>query len=187
MSNSNEENSDHCYLGGVIGYSLFRCLHLPRRELVQWELSLLRKRKHIGVLWFLWGAQVTQPLRPAGLPPEQKQYLARGLHAVADIKGADPALLADGAFLQRVAAEAAQLAGATVLFSHAHSFGEGQGIAGVVLLSESHLTFHTWPEHGSACLDAFMCGSCTPEKALSHIAKALRAETVRSQTLPRGD
>jgi S-adenosylmethionine decarboxylase len=46
-----------------------------------------------------------------------------------------------------------------VLFSHFHAFGEGQGVTGVVLLAESHITIHTWPECGFAAADIFMCGS----------------------------
>lgn len=116
----------------------------------------------------------------------QKVYDAKGTHVLADLKGADAALLADGAWLEQVACEAARLAGATVLFAHTHGFGAGQGVAGVVLLAESHLTFHTWPEHGAAALDAFMCGDCQPERALEHLVKALGARNVHYRRIERG-
>jgi S-adenosylmethionine decarboxylase len=60
---------------------------------------------------------------------------------------------------------------ARVLFSHFHAFGEGQGVTGVVLLAESHITIHTWPECGFAAADIFMCGSAQPELALALIKR----------------
>ncbi len=114
-------------------------------------------------------------------------YLPRGVHVTADAHEADCALLMDEAFLGRLAQEAAELAGATVLRVDVHKFGEGQGVAGVALLAESHLTFHTWPEHGFAALDAFMCGACDPRKALQHMTDALRARQVKIRVMERGE
>lgn len=116
----------------------------------------------------------------------QKVYLAKGRHAVADVRYADPERLADANWLLEQAQAAAVAAGATVLQAHAHPFGPGQGVAGVVLLAESHLTFHTWPEHGFAALDAFMCGDCNPEKAVLDFARALGGLQVESRVLNRG-
>lgn len=113
-------------------------------------------------------------------------YAPQGLHVLADLLDADPARLADAAGIEREARRAAELAGATVLRSEVHGFGPGQGVAGVVLLAESHLTFHTWPEHGYAALDAFMCGACRPQLAIDHLVQALGARSVRVQTVERG-
>lgn len=116
----------------------------------------------------------------------QKVYLAQGKHAVADVRHANAERLANAQWLLEQAKAAAVAAGATVLQAHAHPFGPGQGVAGVVLLAESHLTFHTWPEHGFAALDAFMCGDCDPEKAVLDFARALGGMSVDCRVLNRG-
>ena len=67
--------------------------------------------------------------------------------------------------LKRAAVEA----GATVLSERWHHFGNGFGYTGVVVLSESHISVHTWPEHGYAALDAFYCGKCDPINSLETI------------------
>lgn len=116
----------------------------------------------------------------------EKTFLPQGTHVLADLHGADPALLADAALLERLASEAAQRAGARLLGAHCHRFGPGQGVAGVVLLAESHLTFHTWPEHSFAALDAFMCGDCQPDIAIAYLTQALRAQSHVLRIVKRG-
>ncbi len=61
--------------------------------------------------------------------------------------------------------QAALKAGATIITSKFHHFGEGHGITGVLVLAESHITVHTWPESNYAAFDFFMCGHCDPEIA----------------------
>jgi S-adenosylmethionine/arginine decarboxylase-like enzyme len=70
----------------------------------------------------------------------------RGLHLVADIAGASG--LGDLPLIEAVLREAAQAARATVLDVRLHHFGPGKGVTGVALLAESHISIHTWPEHG---------------------------------------
>jgi S-adenosylmethionine decarboxylase len=65
--------------------------------------------------------------------------------------------------------QAAKDAGATVLSERWHHFGSGYGYTGVVILSESHVSVHTWPEKGYAAIDAFYCGKCDPENSLPAI------------------
>jgi S-adenosylmethionine decarboxylase len=65
--------------------------------------------------------------------------------------------------------QAARNAGATVLTERWHHFGSGYGYTGVVILSESHISVHTWPEKGYAALDAFYCGDCNPENSVGAI------------------
>jgi S-adenosylmethionine decarboxylase len=62
--------------------------------------------------------------------------------------------------------DAAVSAGATVLHAHLHRFGGG-GVSGIVVLAESHISIHTWPERQFAAIDIFMCGSCDPYRALA--------------------
>lgn len=83
-------------------------------------------------------------------------------------------------------AQACEDAGATVLFKHCHSFGEECGTTGVVVLSESHLSHHHWPETHLLSLDIFMCGSAHPELALPRIKEFWQPKLVEVQHLRRG-
>ncbi|GLK92712.1 hypothetical protein GCM10008164_04480 [Achromobacter xylosoxidans] len=109
-----------------------------------------------------------------------------GRHVLADFRGVPPDLLTDAQGLERDLIAAAEAAGARVLSAHFHHFGDGAGVTGVVLLSESHISIHTWPEHRFAALDIFMCGSARPELALEHLRARLAPETVRETTVARG-
>jgi S-adenosylmethionine decarboxylase len=80
-----------------------------------------------------------------------------GLHILIDLSGIDAARLNDPAALQDCLEEAARHGGATVLESRFRRF-EPQGVSGVVIISESHITVHTWPELGYAAIDVFTCG-----------------------------
>lgn len=73
---------------------------------------------------------------------------------------------------------------AHVLASHMHAFGSGGGVTGVVLLAESHITVHTWPERDYAAFDVFMCGGCDAAAAAAVIADAAGA-TVEIRSLER--
>jgi S-adenosylmethionine decarboxylase len=97
-----------------------------------------------------------------------------GTHVLADLSGIAAEKLSDCALLEKLLRDAAEAAGAHILFSHFHVFGEGQGVTGVVLLAESHITIHTWPECGFAAADIFMCGAAQPELALAVITSALQ-------------
>nr|WP_194957268.1 adenosylmethionine decarboxylase [Achromobacter xylosoxidans] len=109
-----------------------------------------------------------------------------GRHILADFRGVPAALLADAAALERELVLAAEAAGARVLGAHFHHFGEGAGVTGVVMLSESHISVHSWPEHRFAALDIFMCGAARPELALERLRAALGPDTVRVTTVERG-
>jgi S-adenosylmethionine decarboxylase len=111
---------------------------------------------------------------------------AAGLHILADFFGVAPTLLADAAFLERLLRDAARAAGAEILLCRLHSFGRGAGVTGVLLLAESHLSIHTWPERGFAAVDAFMCGSADPGRAIEVIAAGLTPESREIQSCLRG-
>lgn len=118
--------------------------------------------------------------------PPLASHAPRGLHVLADLHGVDAGRASDPAYLATLARECAELAGARVLEVAVHGFGTGAGVAGVALLAESHLSFHTWPEHGFAALDAFMCGDCNPERALRRFARGLAAQRLELRHLQRG-
>nr|WP_211187149.1 adenosylmethionine decarboxylase [Achromobacter sp. Bel] len=109
-----------------------------------------------------------------------------GRHVLADFRGVAAERLTDPAALESQMVAAAQAAGAQVLSAHFHHFGEGAGVTGVVLLSESHISIHSWPEHRFAALDIFMCGAAQPELALASLQDALAPESVRVTTVARG-
>ena len=70
--------------------------------------------------------------------------------------------------------------------SHFHHFSP-QGVSGVVVIAESHVTVHTWPEHGYAAVDVFTCGRPeVAEAVMELIVTALRAETVHRTSFDRG-
>ena len=109
-----------------------------------------------------------------------------GRHVLADFRGVAPVLLADARALEQRMTAAARAAGAQVLSAHFHRFGEGGGVTGVILLSESHISIHSWPEHRFAALDVFMCGAARPELALEFLRSALAPESVHVTTVARG-
>ena len=87
-----------------------------------------------------------------------------GSHCLIDLYGAKH--LDDVAYMEAAFREAIQVAHATLLHLNIHHFGPGQGVSGVAVLAESHMSVHTWPERGYAAFDVFMCGKAEPEKAL---------------------
>ena len=76
-------------------------------------------------------------------------------------------------------------AGSTIVASVFHPFTP-QGVTGVVVLEESHLSIHTWPEHGYASVDFFTCGQGLPDRAHEVIRRGLRAEHAELMMVDRG-
>ena len=112
-------------------------------------------------------------------------HLPLGTHLLADLSGIAAPRLRDCAALEHLLRAAASTAGAQVLHSHFHSFGAGQGVTGVVLLAESHISIHTWPECSFAAVDIFMCGAAQPQLALGVIKDALQAAHCQLQSVRR--
>ena len=81
---------------------------------------------------------------------------------------------------------AAEEAGASVLKINIHHFGEGQGVSGVAILAESHISIHTWPERNFAAFDIFMCGNTNPELSLNFLKKKFKPSKVEIKRLKRG-
>lgn len=109
-----------------------------------------------------------------------------GRHLLADLQGIAPALLANPGQIESALREAASAAGATPIFAKFHHFGPGQGVTGVLLLQESHISIHTWPEREFAAVDVFMCGDCQPEKAITVLERILAPSESRVQVIERG-
>ena len=95
-----------------------------------------------------------------------------GMHLLVDIW--DASQLDDPDHIDAVLREAATAASATILHSHFHNF-TGGGVSGVLVLAESHISIHTWPERNFAAIDIFMCGACDPYRSLPVIERAFAA------------
>ncbi len=106
-----------------------------------------------------------------------------GTHLLVDIRQASN--LNDPAAIKEVLEQSALDAGATILHSHMHHFTP-QGVSGVVVLSESHISIHTWPERDYAAIDIFMCGDCDPYKAIPRIKEFFQAGDITVSEHRRG-
>lgn len=117
--------------------------------------------------------------------PGATTYKAEGTHLLADLSGIAPELLASCEPIEALLRAAAEAAGAHILHSHFHAFGPGLGVTGVVLLAESHISIHTWPEQAFAAVDIFMCGAAQPQRALAVLRHVLAPAHCRVRTVQR--
>lgn len=106
-------------------------------------------------------------------------------HLLAEYHGCDRAVLDDIKRIETLLRIAAKEAGATIVASVVHPFSP-QGVSGVVVIEESHLSIHTWPEHRYAAVDFFTCGEGMPERAHEVLAAGLEAERAEVLVLERG-
>lgn len=112
---------------------------------------------------------------------------ALGKHLLLELKGCDCKLLSDLDFLRDTLLAAAREAGAIVLGESFHLFPPYGGVSGVVIIAESHLSIHTWPEYGYAAVDIFTCGnSLHPERAVDLLVRELRARDSSILEVKRG-
>ena len=80
-----------------------------------------------------------------------------GRHIIVEYYNCSPELLNDVVHIEKSMENAAEEAGATIINSTFHHFSP-YGVSGVVVIQESHLAIHTWPEYGYASVDLFTCG-----------------------------
>lgn len=107
-----------------------------------------------------------------------------GRHLIADLR--DAQRLTDVTHVEACLIAAAAATGATLLEVRLHSFGPGQGVTGVAMLAESHISIHTWPEHGTACVDIFLCAKTQDLQAgLDAIVALLNAEVAGCTVVER--
>lgn len=113
-------------------------------------------------------------------------HLPHGRHILLDVWGVDDGTLNDLDLMQQVMLEAAAAAGATVVDTTFHRFPI-QGLSGVVVLAESHISVHTYPEHGYAAFDIYTCGArVDPERACQYLVGAIHAEYRHTRRFTRG-
>ena len=108
-----------------------------------------------------------------------------GKHCILELYECDQFRLNDEAFLRTTITSATKFAGATLLNLITHRF-QPHGVTGLALLAESHMSIHTWPEHGYAAVDVFTCGDHTmPERACEFLRKELLSQKYCIKSISR--
>jgi S-adenosylmethionine decarboxylase len=111
---------------------------------------------------------------------------ALGRHLLAEFYECNPEILDDLNIVEEYMKQSADVAGATIVNWTFHRFNP-QGVSGVVVIAESHLAIHTWPEYGYAAIDLFTCGeSVDPWKAFNFLKDKFQAQRVDVKEIQRG-
>ncbi len=109
-----------------------------------------------------------------------------GRHLLIEYYECDQEILKDSKQIKKHMDEAATKAGATIVRSTFHNFNP-YGVSGAVIIKESHLSIHTWPEYNYAAVDIFTCGEeVNPWVAFDYLKKAFKAQKSESSEEPRG-
>ena len=110
-----------------------------------------------------------------------------GTHLIVEMYDCPADLLNDRAFVERALREASAESGCTLIKELTHKFAP-QGVTGLALLAESHISVHTWPEANYAAADVFTCGhKADPEKACRYLVRAFEAGQHTLLKLDRGE
>lgn len=109
-----------------------------------------------------------------------------GRHIIAELWNCNIEKLNNIDLIEQIFVDAALKAGAEIREVVFHKFAP-HGVSGVVIISESHLTIHSFPEHGYAGIDVYTCGDkINPITAADYIAEALEADKVEKAEISRG-
>ena len=107
-----------------------------------------------------------------------------GAHLIVDLYQADR--LDDIDHIETALRACVNAAGATLLHIHLHHFEPNGGVSGVAVLAESHISIHSWPEHGYAALDIFMCGNANPDACVPVLREAFSPKKIAVSEHLRG-
>ncbi len=88
--------------------------------------------------------------------------------------------------IAEILTKSALAGGATILYSHFHHFEPNFGVSGVLVLAESHISIHSWPEERYAAIDIFMCGHANPDISASVIQEEFMVEKATIERHRRG-
>ena len=111
---------------------------------------------------------------------------ALGRHVLVELYDCNEELLNNPQFIEEQMLKAAEKSKATVVSSSAHHFNPF-GVSGVVVIAESHITIHTWPEHHYAAVDIFTCGETVDPWTISHhLEEALDCKKISQSEIKRG-
>ena len=114
---------------------------------------------------------------------ERNGVRCAGVHLIVDLHGAQG--LDDIDLIEATLRRAVDAARATLLHIHVHHF-QPNGVSGVAVLAESHISIHTWPDTGYAAVDVFMCGKANPDACVPVLREAFRAHRVEVNEILRG-
>jgi S-adenosylmethionine decarboxylase len=122
--------------------------------------------------------------------PANQQYAKPapnlGRHLLAEFFECTPNVLNNNALVEQLMTEAAVACGATIVQSCFHHFNP-YGVSGVIVIAESHLTIHTWPEYGYASVDLYTCGDqCDPALAFNYLQDKFEAHESNYIEFARG-
>jgi S-adenosylmethionine decarboxylase len=156
------------------------------------QTALLRSAKGLGLPGT--ARKKTSPVAVAVVAPvpaeERVDHFAvrkgvrcAGVHLIVDLHGAEG--LDDIDLIEDTLRRCVDAAGATLLHIHLHHF-QPNGVSGVAVLAESHISIHTWPEAGFAALDVFMCGNANPDACIPVLRDAFLAKNIAVSELLRG-
>jgi len=128
--------------------------------------------------WGIWASET-------GSRSEDHGLNTFGRHLLVEYYDCDEKVLDDLERIEELLVDAAKEAKATVVRSTFHRFAP-QGVSGVIVIEESHLSIHTWPEHGYAAVDFYTCGDASPDKAHPVLRDGLKAQRFEMMVINRG-
>ena len=154
--------------------------------------ALLRSGKGLGIPGTARKDDRKTKLKVASLAPLENSaghFAVRngvrcaGVHLIIDLH--DAHRLDDISHIEATLRHCVEAARATLLHIHVHHF-QPNGVSGVAVLAESHISIHTWPDAGYAALDVFMCGSADPDACIPVLREAFSAKRVGVSEILRG-
>jgi S-adenosylmethionine decarboxylase len=153
--------------------------------------ALLRPSKGLGIPGAARKEVKKTKLKVAGpVRVERQDHFAvrngvrcAGVHLIIDLSGAER--LDDIDHIETTLRRCVEAARATLLHIHLHHF-QPNGVSGVAVLAESHISIHTWPDAGYAALDVFMCGVADPSACIPVLREAFSAKCVGVNEILRG-
>jgi S-adenosylmethionine decarboxylase len=151
--------------------------------------ALLRSEKGLGKPSTARKNAPVAVVAPAPVEERHDHFAVRngvrcaGVHLIIDLHQAQG--LDDIDLIEATLRRCVDAARATLLHIHLHHF-QPNGVSGVAVLAESHISIHTWPDAGYAALDVFMCGSASPDACVPVLREAFKAERVEVNEILRG-
>lgn len=109
-----------------------------------------------------------------------------GRHILAEFTDCNREILNNYSAMEEALTEAARQSGATIVQTVFHQYNP-HGVSGVIVIAESHISIHTWPEYGYAAVDFFTCGDrVNPWKGCRYLEEKLGSQSVYTQEMNRG-